>query len=225
MNVSATILALISFVTSARGDIGLDGDAALDRPTSGAGGKSLRRREDSRHDDAPPPLNTGASDSGGYVKFDLDILDRYVDWSDTNDQVKFYFYAGDKLLTEYSASGLEVNWVNNFCLAHVKMGRYDGSTGWQNYASSPGTPTHVDVFIMGEDAAWIDQACMGIKPGEDWTCFGMNGEKGYCLSTDSNDNFGWRARSCYPGLQFRYDNGKVYGLHHGPPSSSGLLLA
>jgi len=220
MNVSATILALISFVTSARGDIGLDGDAALDRPTGGAGGKSLRRREDSRHDDAPPPLNTGASNNGGFVKFDWEILDVYVAWSDTNDQVKFYFYAGDKLLTEYSASGLEYNRDRQ---KRMEGQWYDGSTGWLNYASSPGPPTHVDVFIMGEDAAWIDQACMGTDDG--WKCFGMDGEKGWCLSTDSNDNFGWRAESCYPGLQFRYDTGKVYGLYRGPPSSSGLLLA
>ena len=96
MNFSAAILALVSIVTSAPGSIGLDGNAALDCPTGGAGGKSLRRQEDSCYNDPPPPLNTGASNNFGEVVFVWDV--NGPDWSDTNDEVLFYFYAGDKLL-------------------------------------------------------------------------------------------------------------------------------
>ena len=129
-------MALISLVTSARGDIGFNGDAALDHPTGGAGGKSLRRWEDSRHDDPLPTLNTGAFNNFGDVVFEWDV--NGPDWSDSNDQVKFYFYAGDKLLTKITARGLFL------CTKYDRSGFhqqcYDGSTGWLQDDFSLGTP-------------------------------------------------------------------------------------
>lgn len=210
MNFSVAISAFLSIVSIAQGDIGLDGDAAPDRPTGGASGKSLRRWEDSRYDDAPPPLNTGSSYSN-LLRFEWAMHSK--GWSDTNDNVLFFFYAGNKLLKKH------------------ELGRLGKSPVWGSrmyrlrVEASLGTLTHVDVFIMGHDAALIDQAWMAVN--DDWKYFGMAGERGYCLSTDTNDSFGWHSSGspCSPGLQFRYDTGKVFMLQHGPPSSSGLLLA
>jgi len=218
MNFSAAISTFLPIVAIAQGNIGLDGGAAPDRPTGGAGGKSLRRQEDSRYDDAPPPLNTGSSYNE--VIFNYDIHNE--DYSSTNDNVEFFFYAGDKLMKKHTEGNL--HWQKWFWGLW-----FDGSTGWLKVEASLGTLTHVDVFIIGQDAALIDQAWIGFEKWGDaeWKGFGMKGERGYCLSTDTNDSFGWYSSGspCSPGLQFRYDTGEVFMLHHGPPSSSGLLLA
>jgi len=209
MNFSAAISAFLSIASIAQGDIGLDGDAAPDRPTGGASSKSLRRWEDSRYDDAPPPLNTGSSYSN-LLQFGWAIHSQ--GWSDTNDNVLFFLYAGNKLLEKHEEG-------------HLANLGWKGKRFELRVEASLGTLTHVDVFIMGQDAALIDMAWMGVN--DNWKIFGMVGERGYCLSTDTNDSFDWYSSGspCSPGLQFRYDTGKVYMLHHGPPSSSGLLLA
>ena len=156
MNFSAAILALVSIVTSAPGGIGLDGNAALDRPPGGAGGKGLRRQEDSRYNDPPPSLNTCASNNFGEVVFVWGV--NGPDWSDTNDEVLFYFYAGDKLLIKITACGLFL-W-SKYDRSGFHWRWYDVSTGWLKVEASLGTPTHADMFIMGDDASLVDQACM-----------------------------------------------------------------
>jgi len=69
---------------------------------------------------------------------------------------------------------------------------------------------YVRISTNGDDGFWIDQLSLAAGPGSGH--WGVNGERGYCLSTDPSDaTRSWRdivgSRGCQPCMQFNVGGG------------------
>jgi len=113
--------------------------------------------------------------------------------------------------------------------------------GWQPGAD-PQVTRHIFVRILatGDDAAWLDRLALiqGCGFPRDYNCgdgditWGVDGEKGYCLSTDAADSFGAtrQSGSCSPCWDFLPD-GTIkacnvrYGAHENAPAPIGSAAA
>ena len=83
--------------------------------------------------------------------------------------------------------------------------------------------THLIVTIDGDDAMWIDQLSTSIlfngkvKKEMSW---GMDGNNGFCLSTDPKDTFN-RNTGCYNSIIFNLIDEKAYPYNGGDPNNYG----
>ena len=130
----------------------------------------------------------------------IDLNTRGIRNEKTHDDVefRFYDYYGD-LISSRTVEGITRDfgsywWCHTFDVRHV-------------YAKS------VQIENLGDDALMIDRMTM------DWWVddiieaeWGVNNDKGWCLSTDPDDiNGSWsdHANGCHECLEFR-DDGKAY---------------
>ena len=125
---------------------------------------------------------------------------------ETGNTVRVHFYS---IKFEYLVSDTLGNggcgWISSDMYAIINVTYSD----WQIHR----WPEHFVRDIDGDDAFFIDEASIqyGWKDTVYHDRWGQDGYGGWCLSTDSEDNFGSSARKCFRFLRFDSTNGLVYG--------------
>ncbi|MFT5672946.1 MAG: hypothetical protein ACI9JT_001587 [Polaribacter sp.] len=157
----------------------------------------------------------------------IDTYDSGVNYTDTTNRVTVEWVQNGSINSIYrvikSKKGVGASSMANCDGDFVTDGGYMYDIGNPGYGKGGPFLTHLIVTIDGDDAMWIDELSTSILfdgKVEKQMSWGMDGNNGFCLSTDPKDTFN-RNTGCYNSIIFNLIDGEAYPYNGGDPNNYG----